>query len=70
MISDGHNIRSAYTNKFMVSFESNFIIHNSERFNVRSIDDLFMIKTDSEEKLPKFINELTKNHRTIQFDFK
>ena len=35
MIYDEHNIRSANTYILIVSFESKFIIHNSERFNLK-----------------------------------
>ena len=50
-----------YANIFMASFESKFIFPTKKekvRKFLRFIDDLFMIWTDTEEELLKFINEL------------
>ena len=62
-----------YANIFMASFESKFIFPTKKE-KVRKflgfIDDLFMIWTDTEEELLKFINELNQKHKTIKFDFK
>ena len=62
-----------YANIFMASFESKFIFPTKKekvRKFLRFIDDLFMIWTDTEEELLKFINELNQKHKTIKFDFK
>ena len=62
-----------YANIFMASFESKFIFPTKKekvRKFLRFIDDLFMIWTDTEEELLKFINELNQKHKTIKLDFK
>ena len=63
----------AYANTFMASFESKFIypyIKVKVVTFLRFIDDVFMIWTDTEEELLKFINELNQKHKTIKSDFK
>ena len=62
-----------YANIFMASFESKFIFPTKKEKVIkflRFIDHLFMIWTDTEEELLKFINELNQKHKTIKFDFK
>ena len=59
----------AYANIFMASFESKFIypyIKEKVMTVLRFIDDLFMIWTDSEEELLKFLKGLNQKHKTIK----
>ena len=63
----------AYANIFMASFESKFIypyIKEKVITFLWFIDDLFMIWTDTEKELLKFINELNQKHKTIKCDSK
>ena len=63
----------AYTYIFVASFESQFTCsYIKEKFItfLWLIDDLFMIWTNTEEELLKFINKLNQKHKTIKFDFK
>ena len=56
----------------MASFESKFIylyLKKKVATFLRFTDDLFMIWTDTEEGLSKFINELKQKHKIINFDF-
>ena len=62
-----------YANNFMASFEPKFIyLYLKEKFVrfLQFIDDLFMIWTDTEEELLKFISELNQKHKKLKFDFK
>ena len=64
---------AAYANIFMASFESKIIYPFMKEKVItflRFIDDLFMIWTDAEEELLKFINELNQKYKTIKFYFK
>ena len=63
----------ACANIFMANLESKFTYPYKKGKVITLllfIDDLFMIWTDIEEELLKFINELNQKHKTIKFDFK
>ena len=64
---------AAYTNIFMASFKSKFIYPQIKEKVItfsRFIDDLFNIRTDIEEELLKFINELNIKPKAMKSDFK
>ena len=64
---------STYANIFMSEFEERYIyplIKNKSSSYLRLIDNIFMVWTKSENEINFFINEISKKHHSIKFDFK
>ena len=62
-----------YASIFMSEFEERYIyplIKNKSSSYLRFIDDVFMAWVKSENELKAFINEISKKHHSIKFDFK
>ena len=61
----------AYANIFMAQFEKQHIypyIKNKSILYLRYIDDIFMIWTETKQKLLIFLEKLNSKHKTIKFE--
>ena len=63
----------AYANIFMAEFEQKYIyplIKDKSILLLRYIDDIFMVRTKSENQLKDFMSELNQKHHSTKFDYK